>query len=53
MHGVVPWTNLEEAIAVLEHRRDPSARQIDALSQDTTDREVLLLLRRYRGGKRS
>ena len=44
MHGVVPWTTLEEAITVLEHRRDLSARQIAALSAVTDDRQVRLLL---------
>ena len=44
MHGVVPWTSLEEAIAVLENRRDVSVRQINALSTVTDDRQVRLLL---------
>ena len=44
MNGVVPWTTLEEAIDVLKDRRDLSARQIDALSTPSTDRQILLLL---------
>ena len=44
MNGVVPWTTLEEAIDVLKNRRDLSARQIEALSTPSTDRQVLLLL---------
>ena len=44
MHGVVPWTTLQEAITVLKHRRDLFARQIDALSAVTDDRQALLLL---------
>ncbi len=44
MHGVVPWTTLEEAITVLENRRDLSARQIEALSAATNDRQIRLLL---------
>ena len=44
MRGVVPWTTLEEAIEVLEHRRDLSARQIDALRTPTDVRQMQLLL---------
>lgn len=44
MHGVVPWTTLQEAISVLKNRRDLSARQIDALSATTNDRQIQLLL---------
>ena len=46
MRGVVPWSNLEEAIAVLTERRDISSRQIDALRALTRspNRDVQLLL---------
>lgn len=44
MRGVVPWSSLEEAIAVLTERRDVSLRQIEALKVKTTQREVLIVL---------
>ena len=44
MHGVVPWTTLEEAITVPENHRALSARQIDALRKVTDDRQVRRLL---------
>ena len=44
MRGVVPWTSLDEAIAVLTERRDLSSRQIEALKLQTDEREVLIVL---------